>query len=177
MTRLTIQRVDYSTVSQETIQKLADLINFAYNKANEGTWPSSWRRTSTSQIAQMISHHQIRAAYLDSTIIGTIRLQTLQTENGPIAELGLLAVAPEARGTGAGNALVQYVEHEAKMMGLGIMQLEVLVPREMGEIKHGLVKYYRKLGYVRTGYGELDAAAMPEMLMRRCDYVIFHKVL
>ncbi|QBI53912.1 GNAT family N-acetyltransferase [Streptomonospora litoralis] len=62
--------------------------------------------------------------------------------------LGRLAVLPEARGTGAGAALVRAIEERARKLGLGEMELHAQT--------HAL-GFYERLGYTARGEEFLDA--------------------
>ncbi|GAA4945570.1 GNAT family N-acetyltransferase [Streptomonospora halophila] len=76
--------------------------------------------------------------------VGTGRLVT----EGERGVLGRLAVLPEARGTGAGAALVRAVEDRARKLGLGAVELHA---------QTRALDFYERLGYTARGEEFMDA--------------------
>ncbi|KAF7971881.1 hypothetical protein HWV62_19769 [Athelia sp. TMB] len=124
--QLKIATIDPFLVSADTIEQVVALLNRVYVTAEAGMWKDGWVRTDSQEIAKLIAKEEIVAAYQGSTLIGVIRLHQVADD---VLEFGMLAVAPEQRSTGAGRALLKYVESTAKEQGIPKMQLEILVPK------------------------------------------------
>ena len=131
---------------------VARIIDAAYQAGEEGIWEAGWTRTTPEQVAQMIAAGEIAVARdADGTAIGAVRVRRLSEDT---AELGMLSVAPEAFGTGAGRALLAFAEQHH---GTPIMQLELLVPRGAPHPqKVRLHDWYSRLGYRWISQRELD---------------------
>jgi SAM-dependent methyltransferase len=71
------------------------------------------------------------------------------------AEVKRMYVRPAARGTGAADALLARVEHEARRAGLTVLRLET------GDRQHAAMRFYERCGFRRrSAFGAY--AAMPE---------------
>ncbi|WP_343233410.1 GNAT family N-acetyltransferase [Streptomonospora sp. PA3] len=92
-------------------------------------------------------------ARIDGVPAGTGRL----VAEGELGVLGRLAVLPEARGTGAGAALVRAIEERARELGLAEIELHAQT--------HAL-GFYERLGYTARGEEYLDAG-IPHRDMRK----------
>ena len=126
MDQLKIATIDPFSVSADTIEHVVALLNRVYGTAEAGMWKDGWVRTDSQEIAKLIAKEEIIAAHQGSTLVGVVRLRQVADD---ILEFGMLAVAPEQRSTGAGRALLKYVESAAKEKGVPKMQLEILVPK------------------------------------------------
>lgn len=65
-------------------------------------------------------------------------------------KIEMLFVEPALRGTGLGMRLVKYAVEE-----LGVKQVDV------NEANEQAVGFYKKLGFIQTGYSELDGSGKP----------------
>lgn len=160
------------------VAELAELINQAYTVAEKGLWRDHYGRTNTSELAALITAGEIAAARgADDRIAGAVRVQEL---GGGLGEFGMLACAPEQRGSGLGRALVDFAEQWCAEQGAETVQLELLVPRGWAHpVKEFLRTWYLRLGYVLERKGELeqDYPHLVPLLAAPCDFLIFHKSL
>jgi aminoglycoside 6'-N-acetyltransferase I len=79
-------------------------------------------------------------------------------ELGISAELEDLYVVPEARGTGAGGALIEAVKDWCAARGCSLVAV-VVTPE--GQAAHDLMAYYRRRGFEETGRTLLFAYLQP----------------
>ncbi|AGL15894.1 GNAT family N-acetyltransferase [Actinoplanes sp. N902-109] len=166
-----------SAAESATVAPLTRLINTVYAEGEKGLWQEGAARTSEAEMAELIGRGQIAVARRDGRIVGCIRVQ----QPGPgLGELGLLAAAPEERGTGVGRELVAFAEQWARGRGLPTMQLELLVPDGWEHpMKEFLRAWYTRIGYAVVGSGEV-AEAHPDLaplLATPCRFLVFHKHL
>lgn len=196
---ITIRRLPPSSSTDlALITILSTLINNTYSRAYIGIWPSSWRRTTPAHVTANVAKGNVFCAYFvdpisepqfiheksnghndaDSnalpshkSIVGTIQLVNV---GNATPEFTYLAVSPSAQGLGLGGFLVQYVESETLMRGIGNLRCEALVPR--GSVG-GLVALYEAMGYVRVGNGNVESVPSMEILLVECEYLIFEKGL
>ncbi len=93
---------------------------------------------------------------------------------------GCWSPARPTAGSGIGRELVAFAEGWARGQGLGIMQLELLVPRGWTHpVKEFLREWYTRLGYraVRRDPFEQAHPALQPQLATDCDFVVYHKPL
>jgi SAM-dependent methyltransferase/GNAT superfamily N-acetyltransferase len=159
------------------VAEIAQLVNRVYEVAEDGLWVEGATRTDDADIADQIRRQELMTARLGGRIVGAVHVQQLDADTGGF---GMLAVAPDLRGTGIGRDLVSFVEGWARDRRLSGMQLELLVPREWSHPwKERLRDWYIRLGYrvVHTGrLGELYPALEPR-LATPCDLLVFRKEL
>jgi len=161
----------------DLVAEITDLVNRVYAGDEVGLWVDGATRTTQAEIASWIRSEQIAIARVDRQLVGTIRIQQLETGDG---DFGLLTAAPGHRGVGIGRALVEFAERRSWERGASRMQLELLVPRTwMHPFKEFLRAWYTRIGYriVRvTTLDETYPALMPQ-LATACDLVVFRKDL
>jgi aminoglycoside 6'-N-acetyltransferase I len=88
-------------------------------------------------------------AWLSDRAVGVATVTTTSgLELGLSAELEDLYVLPEARGSGAGGALIEAVKAWCRAQGCTLVS--VIVTPE-GQAAHNLVEYYRARGFEETG--------------------------
>jgi aminoglycoside 6'-N-acetyltransferase I len=88
-------------------------------------------------------------AWLGDRAVGVATVTTTSgLELGLSAELEDLYVLPEARGSGAGGALIEAVKAWCRAQGCTLVS--VIVTPE-GQAAHNLVEYYRGRGFEETG--------------------------
>jgi GNAT superfamily N-acetyltransferase len=157
-----------------TMTALSDLVNEVYAVAEAGMWRDGATRTTPAELARLARAGQVVAARVAGQLAGCVRVRQLDDR---LSEFGMLAAAPERRGTGVGRALVRFAEEHA---GRPAMQLELLVPRDWSHpSKEFLAAWYDRLGYrlVRVGtVGEAYPELAP-LLATTCDFRIYHKDL
>ena len=157
------------------VDELPDLVNSVYAVAEKGLWADSTPRTTRAAMAELIAAGQIAVARADERIVGTVRIQRLDTGEG---EFGMLVADPAHRGTGVGRELVRYAERWSREQGVDTMQLGVLGPRQWSHpVKEFLKAWYTRMGYrpVRSGPFEESYPELAPLLATPCDFVVYHK--
>ena len=92
----------------------------------------------------------------------------------------MLVAAPDQRGTGIGRELVAFAERRSRARGLRTMQLELLVPRDVGASQQGVLEaWYGRLGYrrVRTTRPEQAYPQLAPLLATPCELAVYEKPL
>jgi GNAT superfamily N-acetyltransferase len=159
------------------MERIADLINEVYAVAEAGLWTDGATRTTVDEVAELTQAGEIAVARLRGRIVGCVRIQRLDERTG---EFGMLAADPAYRGVGVGRELVRFAERKCRADGLGIMQLELLVPRDWTHpTKEFLAEWYTRLDYQIARTGTIDEAypALAPLLATPCDFVIYQKDL
>jgi len=159
------------------MDQVTHLINQVYSVAEEGLWVNGAARTSVQEVADLTRAGEIAVAYLNGRIVGCVRIQRLDADQG---EFGMLAAAHGHRGVGIGRELVRFAEQKAREGGLAFMQLELLVPRNWSHpSKEFLAGWYTRIGYqiVRSGTIDESYPHLAPLLATPCDFLIYHKVL
>lgn len=114
-------------------------------------------RTSLAEVVDLIERETFLVARdADGAVQGTVRVRT----EGERGHFRMLAVAPEAQGSGMGRRLMAAAEAFCAEAGCTWMDLEVASPRTE------LPAYYEKAGYAVSGTapwppGELDQVTRP----------------
>lgn len=85
----------------------------------------------------------------DGSIVGCVALDVYW---GDLAEIRSLAVAPDAKGTGVGRALVEAALRDAESLG----------------ISRVFAMTYEKPFFARLGFEEINLKALPEKIWREC---------
>jgi GNAT superfamily N-acetyltransferase len=166
-----------SAKDADSVAAVAELINAVYERAEAGLWADRASRTSRQEIAELIAREQIVTARTRDRVVGAVRVHAL---DGDTAEFGMLAADPAQRGLGIGRALVAFAERWAVENGLGLMQLELLVPTTWDHpSKQFLREWYSRLGYrvVRTGKLQELYPDLAPLLATPCDLLIYRKAL
>ncbi|MDT7727031.1 MAG: hypothetical protein QOI21_3607 [Actinomycetota bacterium] len=160
-----------------TMKQLAELINMVYASAEKGLWLDGADRTTVDEVTELTRAGQIAVARLGDRIVGSVRVRLLDSGEG---EFGILAADPDLRGTGIGRELVLFAERTCRDLGVGAMQLELLVPREWKHpSKEFLDSWYTRLGYrvIRTGTIDETYPALEPLLATPCDFLTYRKDL
>ena len=162
------------------VRHLVELINRVYADAERGLWRDGVERTDRAEVAAIIKAGELVVARLDGRVVGAVRVQRLESDDGVLGEFGMLVAHPDHRATGVGRDLVAFAEDTARRQGLDRMQLELLVPRTWTHpVKEFLRDWYTRIGYVEVrtdGLAEAYPALQP-LLATPCDFVIYHKDL
>jgi GNAT superfamily N-acetyltransferase len=161
----------------ELVREVTDLVNRVYRTAEEGLWVDGATRTTTTEMAEMIAGEQIAVARVEGQIVGSVRVQELDTGQG---EFGQLVADPARRGEGIGRELVGFAEELSRRRGRGVMQLEVLMPRDWTHpVKEFLNAWYTRIGYrpVRRGTIDEHYPQLAPLLATPCDFVVYEKDL
>jgi ribosomal protein S18 acetylase RimI-like enzyme len=159
------------------MERTAELVNEVYTVAEDGLWVDGATRTTVDEVAELTRAGEVAVARLGGRVVGCVRVRRLDDGTG---EFGMLAADPAQRGLGVGRELVRFAERTCRAGGVGVMQLELLVPRGWTHpSKAFLDDWYRRIGYrvARTGTIEEAYPALPPLLATPCDFVIYHKDL
>jgi GNAT superfamily N-acetyltransferase len=128
-------------------ERLAEIINAAYDAGEGGIWEPGWQRVSVEGVKRLVANGEIAVAWLHGEPVGCVRIQRLPDGAGMF---GMLSVDPAAHGTGLGKALIAFAE--ATYPDADEMELELLIPRGAPHPqKVRLHEWYSRLGYVRVG--------------------------
>ena len=134
-------------------EQVAALVNEVYAATEGPMWRPGGQRTSVDEVRTLAAAGQLHAHVADTPDGQQVRGSVWTVVHGGRAELGMLAVRPDAGGRGLGGALVAYAEDLAREAGAAVMELVVARPRE-GTLpaKERLGVWYPRLGYqlVRT---------------------------
>jgi GNAT superfamily N-acetyltransferase len=162
---------------RQLVAALTDIVNAAYVRGEKGLWLDGFERTTTDAIGAVVAARELVVAREGERIVGCLRLACIDPAT---AELGLLAVADDAAGSGIGRALVGFAEELSRERGFSTMRLQLLVPREgTHPFKQRLDAWYRRLGY-RVVRREDFAECLPEParhLAVGCDLVTYERPL
>jgi GNAT superfamily N-acetyltransferase len=157
---------------------LVRLVNAAYGEGERGMWVAGTERTDAGEIAEAIRGGGMLVAWVDGRIAGC---SCLRTVDATAANLGFIAAAPEAWGTGLGRDLVRAAEDLARTRGVRTIQLDLLVPLDgTHPTKERLRAWYERLGYPVVGTAPFAAVAPqadPALLTAPCEFLIFRKRL
>jgi GNAT superfamily N-acetyltransferase len=159
------------------IERVTSLVNDVYATAENGLWRDGVRRTTPSEVAQLIEAQQIAVATVDGDLAGVVRVHAVSEVTG---EFGMLAAALEHRSIGVGRTLVAFAERHCHDRGLQAMQLELLVPRMWRHpSKVFLDDWYRRIGYraVRTISAHDAHPELAPLLATPCAFVLYEKPL
>jgi N-acetylglutamate synthase-like GNAT family acetyltransferase len=157
--------------------RLTELINDVYAVAESGLWRAGMKRTTADELAAEIRAGEVIVATRDDQVVGCVRVHDIADDT---SEFGILATAPAARGSGVGNALLDFAERRSRERGMRAMQLELLVPREWPHpSKEFLKHWYGRRGYELIGTRDI-AKAYPQLmplLATPCDLQVREKRL
>jgi GNAT superfamily N-acetyltransferase len=166
-----------SAGDDELIAALATMMNEAYATTEGSLWARRTERMSREMFADTVAAGEIGVAWAGDVPVGCIRLRRLDDRT---FEFGVLAVPPERRGAGIGDALVRWAEETAQHEGAAIMELKLLEPVEGAhDFKVMLANWYRRLGYRVTGEHSANEG-WPEAadeLAVPCKFVVYQKPL
>lgn len=128
---------------------LTAMMNEAYATSEGSLWARRTERMSREAFAATVAAGEIGIAWADDRPVGCIRVRDL---GDGVVEFGVLAVTPERRGEGIGDALVRFAEDAARAQGATTMELKLLEPVDgTHDFKVILADWYTRLGYRRIG--------------------------
>jgi GNAT superfamily N-acetyltransferase len=163
-----------AAADRAAMSAVSDLINKVYEVAEDGLWRAGTERTNPAEVTALTRAGELAVARVAGRLAGCVRVRRL---DGELGEFGMLAAAPEHRGTGVGRELVRFAEEHARRP---VMRLELLVPRERSHpSREFLAGWYRRLGY-RPVRVDTVAEAHPYLTPRLatpCDFHVYHKDL
>lgn len=166
-----------SSMQQETISFIAQLVNDVYDVAEDNMWKEKGIRTNISEIESLIKEKRLMIAQVEEQIVGLVKISRIDEETG---EFGMLVVDPVARGLKLGGALVESAEEWAREEGFQVMQLQLLTPRTWNHpTKEFLKGWYSRMGYCpvcTTPFAE-DYPDLVNLLTCECDLTTWTKCL
>jgi ribosomal protein S18 acetylase RimI-like enzyme len=147
---------------EAVVAAVLPIVNRAYAAGEEGLWMPGSSRISIDDLRALAAAGDLAVARRSGEIVGCVRVGA--------GELGLLAVASGAAGTGVGRALVAFAEDLVRARAQRTMRLVLLVPQTgTHPFKQRLHEWYTRLGYVVVGSrpAEFEGLAVP---CRLVDY-------
>ncbi|KAF4119942.1 Ribosomal protein S18 acetylase RimI [Geosmithia morbida] len=161
------------------VSTLADTVNAVYAEAENGIFITGYKRTSPSEIIDLIRHGQLAVMSLDTSqkIAGCIFVKRLSLTHG---EFGMMAIDSIYRGRGFGKQLVTFAEAHCRGQGCTTMRAELLVPTTfVHPFKERLEAWYLRMGYMIVKLGQFDQEypALAPLLTGPAEYRILEKVL
>jgi len=166
-----------TSIGSAQLKQIADMVNKVYTVAESDLWVEGHMRTNIGRIEKMIVKKQLITVENDRETIGCVRVENI---GDGIARFGMLAVPIVHEGNGYGSLLVQKSESVARDWGCGIMQLELLCPKEIDHRgKIFLEKWYKRIGYEYIRDVDFNSMYPKEEknLMVPCYFSIYHKIL
>jgi GNAT superfamily N-acetyltransferase len=146
------------------VDDVLPIVNAAYATGEAGLWQPGVARISAAALRPLVAAGELAIARREGAVVGCVRIGR--------GELGLLACAPEAAGTGVGRALVSFAEERNRAHGS--ISLELLVPREgTHPFKERLHAWYSRLGYRVVGRRDADF----DGLAVACEMRVYSKPL
>ncbi len=133
---------------------IAQLVNSAYRgEASRKGWTTEadlldGLRTTTADVAQIIKREDafMLLGILNNEIVATISCEWQAIAGKNTAHFGMIAVKPILQNKGYGKKIIQAAEaltlREWRVVGFHMAVIS---------LRHELIMFYEKLGYVRTG--------------------------
>jgi GNAT superfamily N-acetyltransferase len=159
------------------VDELAALVTAVYATAESGLWREGAARTTPAELAGLIRAQELAVARRGARVVGCVHVYDVADGTDGF---GMLVADPDARGSGIGNALLDFAEELGRARGQQTMRLELLVPREWTHpSKEFLRGWYGRRGYrlVRTTTLAEDYPHLEPLLATPCDLEIHEKVL
>ena len=179
MSDLKVKILKITTISENEIIHLTDLINAVYENSEGDFWPSdgSYTRTNVDEIADFISKNEMIVVTINDVIIGSVHIYPIDKST---LGFGMLTCSLEHRKMGVGNLLLKSVEQFAADHKFEKIQLELLKPENFNHPeKEFLEKWYLKWGYQfkETISHQKLYFKQATMLKFPCKFDIFRKLL
>ena len=137
-------------------EQVTALVNEVYLATEGPMWGSGGARTDLDEVRSLAALGQLHVHVAETPDGPQVQGSIWTVVHGGTAELGMLAVRPDAGGRGLGSALVAYAEDRARTAGASVMELVVARPRE-GTLpaKERLGVWYPRLGYRLLGTSDV----------------------
>jgi GNAT superfamily N-acetyltransferase len=117
-------------------------------------------------------------------VVGCMRIGRVSDGSGAATtdELGMVAVSSVVWGGGFGRVMAAFAEeHYRRVLGLGVLRLELLVPQERHDhpFKMRLQGWYERMGFqlIRLGVFQDDYPELAALLREPCEYRVFEESL
>jgi len=138
-------RVVSSKDSAAAIQRLYDIMTYAYKVTEMEIWGEKHMRMSTEEFHEIIKRGELIGAWMDAIPVGSIHAYPLR--EGVFA-FGLLSVDFDYKGQNIGRKLIAESEKTAIAEGAQFMELEILRLKHKELIgKKRLKDWYERMGY------------------------------
>lgn len=144
-----IKPCDITKLNQEQIDRLYDLMIYAYAQTEVEIWGENYSRMSKGEYISLLEGDNILIAWEDNQIVGSIYLYRISKG---VFGFGLLNADFSESGKGIGRSLIAAAEKVAIERGANMMQLEILKARDVDvPVKNLLSKWYMAQGYTFIG--------------------------
>lgn len=159
-------------------QAIAALINSAYRgESSQQGWTTEadildGLRTTTKEVAQLISRNDafVLIGVIQDQIVATVTCEQQTMADSPTAHLGMIAVKPTLQNKGYGKLLIHAAEEMTKRQWRVVGYYMLVI-----SIRHALIAFYERLGYIRTGEFEAfpknDALWQPKVDNLNFEYL------
>lgn len=163
---------DKNDLNDESINRIFELINDAYDEAEAGMWKFKGGRVSKKGVKSLLENQTLILAENNNQIVGSVKIRRHDDDTG---EFGMLVSDQKLRGQGIGVALVNAAEQWARKNNYKIMRLELLTPRHWHHpSKEFLKKWYSRMAYQPNKTVEFN---MADGLATECDFTVWLKNL
>lgn len=98
-------------------------------------------RTSDPDVAERMTRGSYLVVEGDAGIVGAVFVEA----HDEVGHFGMLAVDPDAQGTGLGRLLVHAAEEWCRACGCAVVEIQVV------DVRTELPPFYERLGYAYTG--------------------------
>jgi hypothetical protein len=179
MLELKVEILQKTTISEQEIINLTDMINTVYENSEREFWPTDGRysRTNYNEVSEFITKNEMIVVKNNNKIVGSVHVYHLDKN---ILGFGMLTCSLENRKQGIGNLLLKSIEGFAIVNKYNAIQLELLKPEEFKHPeKEFLEKWYSNWGYTlkeSIPYQNLYFKQV-SMLKFPCKFDIFQKLL
>jgi GNAT superfamily N-acetyltransferase len=130
----------------------------AYRENRELGFPAKAESATAEEVRDWIRNHRMLVAETDETVVGGVRLETVDDETVKLSRLG---VREGWQGMGVGSRLLERAEESARARGSE--RIRLIAPE-----KHPfLVEFYRSRGYTVTDEYRLDHREYDEVAMEK----------
>jgi GNAT superfamily N-acetyltransferase len=155
------------------VDAIVALVNSAYRgESSRAGWTTEadilgGQRTDAEEIAQLIARDgsAILLCLQNGGIIGSVHVERM---DAAIAYLGMLVIKPVLQGQGLGRRFLDEVERFAcREWGAVRMQMQVIT------LRHELIAYYERRGYLRTGETRPFPAGDPRFGLPKVEGLMF----
>lgn len=131
--------------SPHDIQRLYDIMIYAYKVTEVEIWGEDYKRMLLDEFQQVIDRGELIGVWYDGVPAGSIHTYPL---NETTYAFGLFSVDFAFKGKNIGRALIAAAEETAKSNGASFMELEILRLKDKElEFKQQLRDWYLRLGY------------------------------
>lgn len=150
-----------SDITRATVtdaEELAAVYRSAYRENRRLGFPAKAESVTEHEVADWIRDADVYVATVDGTIVGGVRLETVNDDRAKLSRLG---VHEEWKGKGIGSALLDRAENAARESNSA--RIRLTTPEEHPY----LPDFYRRRGYEKTEPYPLDYREYDEIVMEK----------